>query len=175
MRNRAIVLSLAGRVAEGLTLLDSAIARDRARGIETAVSYMTGQRVPMLVRLGRLDEAARSAATARSLRDQIALGSTRGADIDLWSGMVEMAQGRYADAARLFSAAHETYASRYSAGHPRPRMLECALGVALARSGKHADAREHVRNGCEGLAEWGLADPSIVAWGIAETTRLGLP
>ncbi len=174
MRNLAIVVASQGRASAGLALLDSAIGRSREYGREENTAYMTGQRVPMLLRLGRVSEAVRSAETANEFRSRLPRGSTRGADISLWMGMAAMADGRAADAAREWSGADEGFSSWLPPQHPKLAMTRCALGAALARTGRDAEAQALLASGCPGFVSWGLADPSVAGWGRREAERLGV-
>ncbi|MFN8647932.1 MAG: serine/threonine-protein kinase [Gemmatimonadales bacterium] len=173
MRNHALILGQLGREAAGLALLDSAIARARAAGEAENTAYMTGQRVPLLVRLGRVVEAERSAAAAAGYRDRLPRGSTRAADLEYWGGLAAMAAGRPAEAARQLERAAAQLAARYPEGHPRRAMFECAAGAALgAAGGEVARARALVAAGCPALTGWGMADRTVVAWGEAAARRL---
>lgn len=172
MRNRAIVLAAKGDVAEGLALLDSAIARTRSAGEAENTAYMTGQRVPLLVRLGRHDEAARSAAAAALFRDRLPRGSTRAADIDYWSGLAALAAGQPDLATGTLQSAVDQLATRFPEGHPRRGQFACLLGVARARTGNRDSARPLLTEGCASASGWGLADPTVIAWGRLELRRV---
>ncbi|MGH7512483.1 MAG: hypothetical protein ACREOQ_06110 [Gemmatimonadales bacterium] len=58
-RNLGLIVARRGCVVEGLALLDSAIVQARAAGGSgvSEADYRTGQRVPILLRLGRIAEA----------------------------------------------------------------------------------------------------------------------
>lgn len=172
MRNLGIVLSLEGRHAEGLALLDSAIARNRAAGQADAALYLVGQRVPMLVRLGRPAEALRDAETAAAYRARLPRESSYIADLTYWLGLAELANGRTTEAVRHLGAAREAVLPTVSGAHPKVALTQCALGIALSRSGRAAEARVHLAEGCPRLDSWGLADPTIVQWGRVERRRL---
>ena len=125
---------------------------------------MTGQRVPMLVRLGRIRDAVRSAQVAAASSAQLPVGSTRAADIAYWSGLAALADGRAADAAANLQTAHRALAEAMGPRHVRAALAQCALGVALARSSSGTEARVQLLAGCPPLARWGLADPTVVGW-----------
>ncbi len=175
MRNLAIVVSHQGREREGLALMDSAIARNLAAGHRDAAAYLRGQQVPMLIRLGRLDEALRYAAIGAESRPRLPRGSTYLADLTYWLGLANLAVGRVAEAVEHLGQAHEGIVRNYAAGHPRPALAECAFGVALARAGRDDEARLHLAEACPRLDRWGLADPTVVRWGRAERARLRDP
>jgi serine/threonine-protein kinase len=172
MRNLAIVMSHQGREEEGLVLLDSAIARNRAAGYHDAALYLVGQKVPMLIRLGRVAEALRDARAAAESRARLPRGSTYGADLAYWLGLASLASGRTADAVTHLGAATDSIATKYPRGHPRAAMTACAFGVALARAGRDAPARAQLGEACPRLDGWGLADPTVVGWAQREASRL---
>ncbi|MEQ1689955.1 MAG: serine/threonine-protein kinase [Gemmatimonas sp.] len=167
MRNVAIIVAHQGRNADGLALLDSAIARARVSGDTSFWRYMTGQRVPMLIALGRNDEAVRSASFAREARAGLAQGSDRMALIDWHSGMAAMASGGADEATRLFSQVIEvdSRAERMTLSWWRLMMARCALGAALTQSGRVIEGRAQVEASCPALELWGRADSTVVAWG----------
>ena len=174
MRNLAIVLAAQGNANAGLILLDSAIARERLLGRESGTSYMTGQRVPMLVQLGRVREAVESATTANAYRARLPKGSTRGADLSFWMGMAALADGRPVDATQHWSSAAEATNSFYPSGHPKGAMMRCALGVALAKLERVTEARALLSAACATSVNWALFDPMVAEWGRREATRLGV-
>ena len=173
MRNVAIILAYQGRNAEGLALLDSAIARARVSADTSFWRYMTGQRVPMLIALGRPDEAVRSASFAREARAGLAQGSDRMALIDWHSGMAAMAAGRRDDAARLFAQVVEADSRADSATLQWWRLMSarCALGSALANTPRDSEARAHLDPACPALERWGRADAVVKGWGKAARRR----
>jgi Flp pilus assembly protein TadD len=164
LRNLAIIVSYDGREVEGLALMDSAIVRNRAENHDDAAAYIVAQRVPMLVRLGRIDEALRSAKIGFESRARLPRGSTYHADLTYWLGLATLAAGRAEEAVGYLTQAHEMIRTFYPQGHPRLGMTECARGIALARIGHDDEARAHMAAGCPELARWGLADPTIVRW-----------
>jgi serine/threonine-protein kinase len=163
MRNLAIIVSY-GREAEGIALLDSAVARDVATGHADAALYLIAQRVPSLVRLGRIDEAMRSAERGMQARRTLPSGSTYAADYSYWMGLASLAAGKSEDAVGHLTRAHESLLATYRNPHPRVAMVQCARGIALMRIGHSDEARTHMSRGCAGLEKWGLADPTIVRW-----------
>jgi tetratricopeptide (TPR) repeat protein len=170
LRNLAIVVAARGRVQEGLTLLDSAITRARTRGADGVRSwgYMVGQRVPLLLQLGRVEDAARAAAVADSLvRATSAEGEGRLAEADRWVGMVAFVRGRYGLAAERFARASELYRELLPARHPQAARASCLLGSALAAQGRRDAALPLLRNGCPVHDAWGLAEPLVGEWGRA--------
>ncbi len=172
MRNVAIIMAHQGQNAEGLALLDSAIARESA---DTSFwRYMTGQRVPMLIALGRTDEAVRSALFAREARAGLAQGSDRMALIDWHSGMAAMAAGRRDDAARLFAQVVEANSRADSATLQwwQSMSARCALGAALANTRRDSEARSHLDPACPALERWGRADGVVKAWGKDARRRI---
>lgn len=139
----------------------------------TAWRYMTGQRVPMLVALGRSEEARRSAAVAHEARAGLPAGSDVVALIDWHSGMAAFAAGRADEAARLFAQVvqMESRAAKGTLGEWRHVMARCALGAALMRTGRAREARVHLHAACPALDGWGRADASVKAWGAAARAR----
>jgi tetratricopeptide (TPR) repeat protein len=174
MRNLAIVLAHQGRDAEGLALMDSAIARDQSSGSTDAAAYLRGQQVPMLVRLGRFDDAIRYAEIGAESRARRPRGSTYVADLTYWLGLAMLAAGRVDEGVRHLGQAHEDISDNFPAPHPRKAQVTCALGVALSRAGRNEEARVNLAEACPRLDTWGLADPSVVAWGRREAARIGL-
>ena len=174
MRNLAIVLSYLGREQEGLAMMDTAIARNTTAGHHDAALYLRGQQVPMLIRLGRVDEALRYAEMAAESRPRLPSGSTYYADLTYWLGLANLAAGRTRDAVRHLGAAHEDISDNFVVGHPRTALARCALGVALARDGRPEEARVHLADACPRLDRWGLADPTVVNWARRESERLGI-
>ena len=54
------------------------------------------------------------------------------------------------------------------AGAEQPKssraQLRCALGVALRRAGRESEAAPFLVDDCPVMAQWGLADRSVLAW-----------
>jgi eukaryotic-like serine/threonine-protein kinase len=175
MRNVAIILAQRGRVAEGLALLDSAIAMRQLASDTSGWRYATGQRVPMLVALGRAEEAGKSAAFSRDARSSLPAGSDRVGLIDWQSGLAAMAAGRTDEAVRHFSEVVEADAGQETGTLRGWRMImaRCALGAALEKQGNLSEARVHLREACPKLAGWGRADLSVLEWGRAAVARIG--
>jgi serine/threonine-protein kinase len=170
LRNLAIIVGRRGREGEGLALMDSAIAQARGLGSASAptVAYFTGQRVPMLLRLGRTEEATRAAAFADSvIRAHAPDDDPRRVDAARWVGMAAFARRDYAAAVGPASTMFE-YQSGLDPGrgHALPQ-AECFLGTVLAALGRRAEARVHVQQGCGVLDSMGIEDPLITRWGKA--------
>jgi tetratricopeptide (TPR) repeat protein len=166
LRNLGLVIAARGRVAEGLAVLDSAIAgvRAGAHGPNQAEAYMVAQRVPLLLQLGRADEANAAAQEAwRTLEAMSSPGDILRADAIFWRGMVAFTQ-RDTSTAGLFEQAAAVLATQYDADHPVLARARCALGAARVRDGSAADATVF-EQACTTHARWGLADPLVVAWG----------
>ena len=165
MRNLGLVVAARGRVAEGLALLDTAVTRARGPGRESQQSagYMTGQRVSLLLRLGRLYEADSAATESwRVLEATTTSDDIARADANLWRGMVAFVRERK-DAADFFESAVTRLEREYDANHPALGRARCALGAALVRERRSTTSASP--SACEAHARWGLADPLIVEWG----------
>lgn len=164
-RNLAIMMSGGGAAARGLALLDSVIARRRAANDSASVAYMSAQRVPMLLRLGRVDEAAKSVDALRAMLPSVPPNSRWHADAALYDGMATFAAGRATDAIPALRRASERYDVSYSEAHPRRAMARCVLGAALVAAGRGEEGAVLLAPACDTHARWGLADPTVVAWG----------
>jgi serine/threonine-protein kinase len=162
MRNLAIMEAARGDAAGGLALLDSALSRVRDNPDTGAVRYMVGQRIPMLLRLGRMAEARASLLSVQGALARYAEGSDQWLQVHFWSGLVAMAAGDAAGAVVPWSVAVE----RAGADLPKSSraQLRCALGVALRRAGRAAEANGMLAEDCPVLAQWGLADRSVLDW-----------
>jgi hypothetical protein len=159
------MVNAGGRPAEGLALLDSVIAGRRAAGDTLVSAYMTAQRVPMLLRLQRDDEAEASVQPLARITPHLAQASTWHGDVAMYAGMAAMAGGRYRDAVMRFDTAVQRFDLRYPESHPRRAMARCALGAALAHAGRRSEAMPLLAAPCDLLSGWGLADPSVASWG----------
>ncbi len=170
LRNLAIIVAMQHREHEGLALLDSAIAFSRAQGGAALgeAAYRTGQRVPILLRLGRIAEATRDAATADSaIRTSLPEGHARRHDSARWMAMAAYARRDFRAATAAASELLELQQG-YGSGNARyTGQADCLLGVALAAEGRRAEARGRLEQGCPVLASWGMADPLIASWGKA--------
>jgi tetratricopeptide (TPR) repeat protein len=165
LRNLAFIVSARGRPAEGLALLDSAIALRRA-GPDSLTSggYLTAQRAPFLLRLGRIDEAARSVAAAEErLGASPAVTATHRADVQRYAGMVLLARGDAPGAAARFRAAAALVGTRTEAA-TATAANDCLLGVALAAEGRAEEARPLLGAPCERYTSRGLLDSLLVEW-----------
>lgn len=173
LRNLGLVVAFRGRTAEGVRLLDSAVAVGRASAGATAssIAYIDGQRVLPLLRLGRLAEAHRTLrAVDGRLNEGLPTGHYALADLPFWEGMEREAAGDRAAAERALRVAIERRRAVYPATHPKVAEAECALAVVLAGatrppteasvlSGQLAPA---TRDACRRYAEWGLAEPLLI-------------
>ena len=163
-RNLAFIVRGRGRDAEGLALLDSAIAL-AAAGPDSVLSggYLLAQRAPLLLSLGRTDDAARTLAAAeRRLGASPAVTREHRADVERYGGMVLLARGDAASAASRFRAAvalHETPGESALSG-----IDGCLLGVALAAHGDTARARPLLATACRTYASRGMPDPLVLRW-----------
>lgn len=162
MRNLAIIRAAQGNVGSGLALLDSAVARARGGPDVAGERYVVGQRVPMLIRLGKVAEARASLGVVRSVIDKYEIGSDRWMNVQLWSGLVDMASNNAAGAL----SAWQTAVERASADIPPTSrtQMRCAVGIALYRTGRRADATSLLDDACASLASWALADQSLLRW-----------
>lgn len=170
-RNLAIMLSANGQPSEGLALLDSVIASRRAAHDSASVAYMSAQRVPMLLRLGRVAEAMRTVAPLTALLPAVPPNSRWHADAALYLGMAALANGRAESAIPALQLALARYEGSYSEAHPRRAMARCVTGAALVAAGRGADAASLLEPACDIHARWGLADPTVVAWGLRARAR----
>jgi tetratricopeptide (TPR) repeat protein len=170
LRNLALIVGMQHRELEGLALLDSAIARARAPGGASLgeAAYRTGQRVPMLLRLGRVAEATHDAGVADSaIRASLPEGHPRRSDAARWMAMAAYARRDFAAAAEAAGQLMELQEGYGSSGDRYRGQAACLLGVALAAQGRRAEARPHLEQGCPVYDAWGMADPLIKAWGKA--------
>jgi tetratricopeptide (TPR) repeat protein len=169
LRNLAFIAAARGRVADGLALLDSAIviaaSGDGARAkADEAAAYLTAQRVPLLLRLGREAEAARSLdAAEQKLGSSPTVSAEHRADVQRYAGTIELASGRAARAADRFRAAVALTEPLGEPGNP-PGINNCMLGVALAQLGQTAEARELLGEACSNYMQDGTADPLLIRW-----------
>ena len=164
-RNLAFIVAARGRVADALALLDSALASTsigtRDGGIEAG--YLTAQRAPLLLRLGRVTEASQVIAAAeRRLGTSPEVSKAHRADVDRYAGMVELAAGSPSRAVQRFqSAIALTRSSNDTAGSP---VASCLLGVALARLGRMPEAQPLLKSPCSTYLSTGMPDPLIAQW-----------
>jgi tetratricopeptide (TPR) repeat protein len=168
LRNVGLVVAARGRIEEGLAILDSAVsaARATAQGHDHNTAFMAGQRAPLLLRLGRYDEAGQAAdEAARAFGVASSPGDLRRAEAILWRGMVAFAREDPA-ATGLFEEVVAMLAAEYDAEHHVMARARCALGTARVRAGRTAAAAALERAGAV-HARWGLAAPLVVAWGRA--------
>lgn len=169
LRNLGLIVAMEHREREGLMLFDSAMAQARAANAAPAsVAYLTGQRVPMLLRLGRIAEAGSSAALADSvLQGTVPLGDYRRSDAARWTAMAAYARGDYPAAARAAGALVEMQADPDPGNRRSWGQATCLLGVVLTARGQRVEARPLLEQGCPLHDAWGWADPLISAWGRA--------
>ena len=168
LRNLGLVVVARGQVADGLTILDSAVARARARpdGPQSrGYGYMTGQRVRPLLRLGRPAEAdAALGESERVLRAAVADDDAALGDLARWQGEAALARGDAAGAEPYLRDALRRAVVRLPAGHPTVTGARCLLGAALVRQGRLDDGRPFVAPACAAFARYGLADSLPRAW-----------
>jgi len=164
-RNLAIIVAARGRVADGLALLDSAVAVARTGpGLGTEAGYLTAQRIPFLLRLGRVGDASQAVATSeRILGTSAVVSSAHRADVDRYAGMVALASGDAKLAADRFRAA-VTLAEPPDKPETAPGINSCLLGVSLARLGRFAEAQPLLDKPCTAYASHGIPDPLIEGW-----------
>jgi tetratricopeptide (TPR) repeat protein len=164
-RNLALLESVKGRLTEGLALLDTAIDLARAGPDgKTEAGYLTAQRAPILVRMGRHRDAAQSIAFAeQELGTSAAVTPAHRADVDRYAGVVELALGHAARAADRFRSAVALMESGNSPASP-PALNSCLLGVALVQLGKLAEAKLLVDGPCTFALAHGPNDPLVVEW-----------
>ncbi len=168
IRNLALIVAALGRDREGLALLDSAITLVRAgKDPEAqAAAYMTGQKVPIFLRMGRTGEAAAAARLADSvIHLEFPEGSSRANDADRWAAMVAFAERQHETAIRRAGAALEGYSAGGTLSGPWVGQMGCLLGAALSGAGRLAESRTELERGCPQMEGWGMADPLIRAWG----------
>jgi tetratricopeptide (TPR) repeat protein len=164
-RNLALLESVKGRLTEGLALLDTAIDLARAGPDgRTEAGYLMAQRAPILIRLGRLRDAAQSIASAEhELGTSAAVTRAHRADVERYAGVVELALGHAARAADRFRSAVALVESGSSPRSP-PATNSCLLGVALVRVGMLAEAAPLVGGPCTVALARGPNDPLVVEW-----------
>ena len=170
LRNLALVIGGRGRAADGLALMDSAVARERARVGDQGenTGYYIGQRVLFLLRLGRAPEAVEAAQTAdRILHATTPPGSSRRADAHGWVGAAAFATGNALAASVRFDSARSILAELLPPTDQRRTAVDCGLGVSLAALGRRAEAAPHLWPACGLYEKAGLADPVLVGWGRA--------
>lgn len=169
MRSLAIIRAARGDAAGALALLDSAIARTRSTPDSTSQRYMIGQRVPMLLRLGRISEAQTSLAAVHSVSSKFPMGSDYWINTQFWTGLTAFAADSTSHAITAWSGAIEQTAP----GTPRSTrsQLRCALGVALRRTGRLNEAKPMLESDCVALTAWGLADRNVLQWYADSTVR----
>lgn len=178
LRNLGIIVGRLEREREGLALLDSAIAQARSIGgpASPEAYYRTGQRVPMLLRLGRVAEASRDAAVADSfIRATLAEGHPRQIDAAHWVAAAAFARRDYATAVEASGRMLERQSALTSSGVPTHDLAqaECMLGISLAAARRGSEARDHLRAGCAVLDSAGIEDPLITRWGRAALRSAG--
>jgi serine/threonine-protein kinase len=170
LRNLAIIVGMRRREREGLVLLDSAIAQARAEGGGSIgeAAYRTGQRVPMLLRLGRVAEAGHDAAVADSvIRASLPEGHPRRSDTIRWVAMAAYARRDFASAVAAAGALVELQEGLTTGNDRFAGQATCLLGAALAAQRRRAEARPLLEQGCPILDAWGMGDPLIKVWGQA--------
>jgi serine/threonine-protein kinase len=163
-RNLAFMAGARGRLTDALVLLDSAIELSR-KGADSngSAGYLMAQRVPFLLRLGRVREAAQGVAEAeRRLGSSPAVSVPHRADVNRYAGMVAYASDDAETAARRFGAAVALVEPPGKA-ETVPDLGTCLLGVSMARLGRYDEARPMLDAGCRRY-ERGMTDPLIMQW-----------
>jgi len=157
LRNLGLVVALRGRVGEGLALLDSAVAGALASAglASSTAAYIDGQRIALLLRVGRESDARRTLARVRArLGTAYPPGHYARSDLPFWAGMERMVARDSAGAIREFEEAIQLRRGAFPEAHPKVSEAECALLAAQRQSGE----------ACETYARWGLADPLLLTW-----------
>jgi tetratricopeptide (TPR) repeat protein len=166
LRDLGLVISARGRVADGLELLDSALVLARAHEGGGQASYIQGQRIPALLRMGRLAEAkAALAAAEASFNGGGPPTRPRRLDVESWAGAVALARGDAPHAAVRFANALHGYRALYAPTHHKVAGSECGLGIALATQRRFEEAAPLLQSGCPVYEQWGMAEPFLVEWG----------
>jgi serine/threonine-protein kinase len=163
-RNLAIILAAEDRVAEGLALLDSAITLAGAGKDESETGgYLTAQRVPFLLRLGRVRDASDAIVIAeRRLGASAAVSAAHRGDVNRYAGLAALASNDARTAAQRFAAAVALIEPPGKAGTVQG-INSCLLGVSFARLGRVDEARPLIGGPCDRY-ENGMTDPLIVEW-----------
>jgi len=144
-------------------LLDSAIALTLGHNARQEAAYLTAQRVPFLLRLGRQSDAARAIAQSeRALSMSATVSAAHRGDLNRYAGMVALAAGDARTAARRFETAVSLIEPP---GKPEtlPNINTCLLGVSYARLDRVGEARPLLLDACTRY-ERGTSDPLIVGW-----------
>lgn len=164
-RNLAFILAALGRVDEGLTLLDTAIAvASTGPDSTSATGYLTAQRIPLLLRLQRQAEALRSLALAeRRLGASASVPPDHRADLHRYAGMAFLASGDIPQAVERFRAA-VTLVEPPERPDTEANINTCLLGVGLARLGRTVEARPMLNEPCKRYVAQGTPDPLILEW-----------
>jgi hypothetical protein len=79
--------------------------------------------------------------------------------------MTAFANGHPEAAIAPLERARVRYEVSYSDAHPRRAMVRCVSGAALIAAGRRQDGEALITPACDQYARWGLADPTVVAWG----------
>jgi Flp pilus assembly protein TadD len=126
--------------------------------------YLIAQKIPFLLRLERLPDAALALAVAER-RLGASTGVTPGhrADVNRYAGMLDLALGDVPQAVARFRAA-VSLAEPPSDTTRKAGLNSCLLGVALARAGRRTEARPLLGEPCTEYMSHGLPDPLIVRW-----------
>ena len=166
LRNVAVTVGLRGRPAEGIPLLDTAIAisvaRDSVPSVGTA--YLRGQRALLLLQLGRVDEAMSILRQSEEvIRRRLEPDAPYVADLDGWLGVLALERGRPDSAELHFRRVHDVLVKSIPADHPQVLGADCGAGVALVEGGRVKEAEPLLRPACETYARWGTANRTLVA------------
>lgn len=177
LRNLGVAIARQGRVEEGLALVDSAyrMARRRQGPNGIGAAYVNGQRGYLNLWLGRMNEADSMLEAANRV---IVAGTSEGhryrVDALYWLGLLAMAQGRNVEAVEKLSAAVEIPADNPVDTLPRRAQLSCALGTALARAGRTAEARPLLARTCPIFDRYAAEQPMLETWSREVRAQLGI-
>ncbi len=152
-RSIARILEVRGRYEESLRELNAVIAALGIRGTEPRFhAHVRAQAAAVLLRLGRVDAAAR-------------LIDTSFADprIRLVHGAMLLARGRAVDAEALIRPAAAQLGREYPPGDPRIAAAHVALAKAVLAQGRVAEGRALLTKHLHAFAADGTAHPDDIA------------
>ncbi len=174
LRDLALILGAHGKLREGVALFDSLIATDPAPDKPERKAHVTLQRARLLLREGRIDEAARDLAEVeRVYRARLPATSGDFGQLRFWQGITAIAQGNPGAAVAGFDSTYTRLLESLPARHPAVLEEQCARWVAMVRDGQRTTvaADSAGRDACAGYARDGLAYPLLVAWGREAAAR----
>jgi tetratricopeptide (TPR) repeat protein len=168
LRNLGVAIARQGRREEGLLLLDSAYRMGvRNRGNDAVgPGYVGGQKGYVLLWMGRTPEAAAAINEAYRVITRFAdPGHPYRTDAALWKGMLAYAQGNYRESVSQFSAALEQPPEeQVPDSQPGRAQLACALGTALVKVGRTAEARPLLQRACPVFDRRAAEQPLLNQW-----------